>query len=260
MTDIANSIEYQRRSSCRFTLCSRIVPLLLFALLICRSSQAVHAQTAYAPGGLFVHPTAYTPRAHQFSTYAAAFTQDQALGINNSYYPLSFTYSPTDKLQVSALAVYHQAADDPSHTHLGTFLKYQFLPDTSSHPAFAITGSYIPGDHLESTVAGVVSHRFVHNGRVLTTAHLGIKWGRTSDEERGRDDVGGFVGLQVPLNREWNLVGETSTRLKFDRSSATSIGVMYQPRHGIGLSIALVNGGRSSRMKPFFGVAFPLGR
>jgi hypothetical protein len=258
-TDIATLTEFTRHSPHRFFLYNSRVFLLLCSLLLGGWSDAARAQTAYAPGGLFVHPTAYTPKAHKFSLYAAAFTQDQAQGINNSYYPLSFTYTPTDRLQVTALLAYHQAADEPSHTHLGTFLKYQLAPQTSSHPAFAIAGSYAGRDHLESAIAGVASHRFVHNGRVLTTAHLGIKWGRTSDEEGNKTDVGGFVGLQVPIHRQWDLVGETSTRLSFDRASASSIGLMYHTYHGLGLSFALVNGGRSTRMKPFIGIGFPIG-
>jgi hypothetical protein len=218
-----------------------------------------HAQTAYAPGGLFVHPTAFTPRAHQYSMYSAAFTQDEEEGNNDSYYPITFTYTPTDRLQVSALAIYHQGKDHPSHTHLGGFLKYQLVQDTPSHPAFALAGAYIHNDHLESSVAGVFSHAFVSRKRLLTTLHLGAKWGRTSEKEGGVDDIGGFIGAQVPLSRAWDIVGETSTRLKFDRSSASSIGFMYHTRGGTGISLGLVNGGRSSRMKLFFGVGLPLG-
>lgn len=220
---------------------------------------AARAQTAYAPGGLFIHPTAFTPPAHEFSIYAAAFTQDEAGGSNESYYPLSLTYTPTDRLQVSGLYVYHQGRNEPSHSHVGTFLKYQLTPDTRSHPALALAGAYAGNDHLESMVAGVMSHAFLRGNRVLTTLHLGVKWGREADKAGGVDDVGGFLGAQVPLNRQWDLVGESSTRLKFDRSSASSIGLMYHNRAGNGISVGLVNGGRSSRMKFFFGVALPLG-
>jgi len=218
------------------------------------------AQTPYAPGGLFVHPTAFTSRAHQFSVYAAAFTQDEQRGINNSYYPLTLTYTPTNQLQISALAAYHQASDDPSHTHLGGFVKYQLVQDTIRHPAFAIGGAYVGNDHLESSAFAVASHAFRARGRVATVLHLGAKWGRTKEEQGGVDDFGGFVGLQVPVAKEWDIVGETSTRLKFDAASASSIGFMYHNRSGVGVSLALVNGGRSSRMKPFIGVGFLVGR
>jgi len=232
---------------------------ILGAVLALGAGSAARAQTTYAPGGLFVHPTAFTPKAHQYSIYAAAFTQDQERGINNSYYPFSLTYSPSDRLQVSGLFVYHQAADDPSHTHEGVFLKYQILPDTRKTPAFAIAGAYVGNDHLESSVAGVFSHAFLRGTRVVAILHAGAKWGRTGEDDGNVDDVGGFVGAQLPMSRQWSLVGETSTRFKFDRSGASSVGVMYEPAHGPGISLGLVNGGRSSRMKLFFGVAYPFG-
>jgi hypothetical protein len=232
----------------------------LCSLLAIGPEIAARAQTAYAPGGLFVHPTAFTPKAHQYSIYTAAFTQDQALGVNHSYYPFSLSYSPSDRLQVSGLLAYHQAADDPSHTHLGTFLKYQILPDTRKSPAFAIAGAYVGHDHLESSIAGVFSHAFLRGTRIVATLHAGAKWGRTGEEDGNRDDVGGFIGAQLPVSRQWSLVGETSTRFKFDRSAASSIGVMYETPHGPDISIGLVNGGRSSRMKFFFGVGYPFGQ
>jgi hypothetical protein len=217
------------------------------------------AQTPYAPGGLFVHPTAFIPKAHQFSTYMAVFTQDEGPAENSTYYPLSLTYTPTDRMQVSALATYHQDTDEPSHTHLGAFLKYQILPDTLRTPALAIAGGYSGNDHLESTVSAIVSHRFLSGKRVAVTLHTGVKWGRTSDNEGGMDDVGGFIGAQVPITREWDLVGEASTRLKFDLAAASSIGVMYHTRGGTGISLGLVNSGRSKSPRLFFGVGFPLG-
>src|SRR5438105_3861830 len=54
-------------------------------------------------------------------------------------------------------------------------LKYQVVPDAPSHPAFALTGSYLPHDHLESSVAGVFSHGFAAGRRVLAVLHLGAK-------------------------------------------------------------------------------------
>ena len=130
---------------------------------------------------------------------------------------------------------------------------------TRSHPAFALTGAYVGHDELESSIAGVFSRAFARQGRVFGTLHLGVKWGRASDGNGGASDFGGFVGAQIPLSQEWNLVGETSSRLKFDRASASSVGFMYQTRKGLGISLGMVNSGRSSRMNPFFGVGIPLG-
>jgi len=175
------------------------------------------------------------------------------------FYPLALTYAPTNRLQVSGSAVYHQDNDTPSHTHFGGFLKYQLTPDTLTHPAIAIAGGYFGHDHLESTVSGIVSHSFTVRKRIVATLHTGVKWGATPHDQGGYSDVGGFVGAQLPLSREWNLVGETSTRFNFDIAAASSIGVMYHNRSGADVSIGFVNGGRSRGMKFFFGVGLPLG-
>ncbi len=229
-----------------------------FALLAAISMRSAQAQSVYSPGGLFIHPTAYTPPSHQFSAYAAAFTQDEAAGRSQAYFPLALTYAPTDKLQVSAMAVYHEGKNTASYGHFGAFVKYQLLSDTPSHPAFALSGAYIGHDELESSIAGVFSRTFARQGRVFATLHLGVKWGRSSDGNGGASDFSGFFGAQIPLSREWNLVGETSSRLKFERSSASSVGFMYQTRKGLGISLGMVNSGRSSRMNPFFGVGIPV--
>ena len=231
----------------------------LLALIFAISMMSAQAQSVYSPGGLFIHPTAYTAPSHQFSVYAAAFTQDEESGRSQAYFPLALTYAPTDKLQVSALAVYHEGKNAAPYGHFGAFVKYQLLSDTRSHPAFALSGAYVANDELESSIAGVFSRAFTRQGRLFATLHLGVKWGRSSDGNGGANDFGGFVGAQIPLSREWNLVGETSSRLKFDRASASSVGFMYQTRKGFGISLGLVNSGRSSRMNPFFGVGIPVG-
>ncbi len=250
-----NSLKAKCRNL-KFEILLRAVLISLFAAISMISAQA---QSVYSPGGLFIHPTAFTPPTHQFSVYAAAFTQDEARGRSQAYFPLALTYVPIDKLQVSALAVYHEGKNTAPYGHFGAFVKYQLLSDTPSHPAFALTGSYVAHDELESSIAGVFSRAFTRHDRVFATLHLGMKWGRSSDGDGGASDLGGFVGAQIPLSREWNLVGETSSRLKFDRASASSVGFMYQTRKGLGISLGIVNSGRSSRMNPFFGVGIPVG-
>ena len=250
-----NSLKAKNR---RLTL-RRLASVSVIALLAAISMISAQAQSVYSPGGLFIHPTAFTPPSHQFSAYAAAFTQDEASGRSQAYFPLALTYVPIDKLQVSALAVYHEGKNTAPYGHFGAFVKYQLLSDTPSHPAFALTGAYVAHDELESSIAGVFSRAFARQDRVFATLHLGVKWGRSSDGNGGKSDLGGFVGAQIPLSREWNLVGETSSRLKFDRASASSVGFMYQTRKGLGISLGMVNSGRSSRMNPFFGVGIPVG-
>lgn len=232
---------------------------LLAALLLLVCSSLLHAQTAYAPGGMIVHPTAFTPRRGALNLYMAGFNQyEEDMNHQNNYVPLSLSYSPTDRLQLSLIAPYHDGADHPRHIHVGPFFKYQVLPDSSRHPAFAITGSYLERDWLKASAAGVFSHRFFAGNRPLLTAHAGVKWGMTN-AAGNQNDIGGFMGLQIPVNREWNLVGEYSTRLKFDPAPASSVGVMWRSRQGLGITIGFANTGRSNRMGFFFGVGYALG-
>lgn len=232
--------------------------ILLFGML-CLGGFAgtARAQTAYVPGGLIMHPTAFTPRRNAFCLYAAAFTQNEE--VTESHYPVSLSYSPTDNLQISFLTAYHQAAIKPTHTHLGGFLKYQLVPDTASHPAVALAFSYVPRDFLETAVVGVVSHRFALKKRPLLALHLGAKWVKIPDFDGGSQDASGFLGVGVPLSRNWDLIGEASTRLSFDRASATSFGAMYHPRRGADFTLGFVNTGASKDLRVFFGVGYPFG-
>ena len=231
----------------------------LFVLLVALAfSRPARAQTAYAPGGLFVHPTAYTPKRDSFSMYAAGFNQREDAGMQDNYIPISFTYSPTNRLAVSALGIYHDGFDHPRHIHLGSFIKYQLTPDSATRPAIAITGAYVGHDHLEEALAGVVSHAFVSRQHVYFIAHTGVKWGQTA-ESGHPNDFGAFTGLEVPLNRQFRLVGEYSTRLKFDRAPASSIGIMWRAQNGSGITVGVANTGRSSSMGFFFGVGLSLG-
>ena len=107
--------------------CRMATILLLGLACMGASGGTAGAQTAYVPGGLIMHPTAFTPRRNSIFFYGAAFTQNE--NVTESHYPVTLSYSPTDNLQVSFLTAYHQAATKPTHTHLGGFVKYQLLPD-----------------------------------------------------------------------------------------------------------------------------------
>jgi hypothetical protein len=218
------------------------------------------AQTAYAPGGLIIHSTAFALPKHQLSVYAAAFTWRSPGDTDNTQFPVALTYTPTDRLQVSALALYHNEQDEAPHTHIGGFLKYQIAPDSRNSPAVALTGSYVGRDHYETAISGIVSHEIRSGGRRILALSAGGKWLRTPDDEGNQTDFGGFVGVQVPLSRNWDLVGETSTRLKFDFASATAVGVMYHSRRGALLTLGFANSGLGNSLRPFIGVGLPLRR
>lgn len=217
------------------------------------------AQTAYAPGGLFVHPTAFVPQVKRLRLYAAGFDQYEVQDRQNEYFPVSLTYVPTRQLQLSGLLIYHEGFDHPRHFHEGAFVKYQFTPDTPRSPALAVSAAYVGNDWLQESVAGIASHRFVHNRRPLLTLSAGPKWGERGGEGGGATDVGAFAGVQVPLGRGFNLVGEDATRFSFDRAPASSIGLMWSGRSGTGITLGFANGGRSARMGFFFGIGIGIG-
>ncbi len=235
---------------------NRICALLFFVCLC--FGRSAPAQTAYAPGGLFVNPTAYTFKRNTISMYSAAFDQYPEDGRQQEFVPFSLTYCPTDRLQVSGLLIFHDGWFERRHMHGGAFGKYQLVSDTPSHPAFAITGAYVANDHLQSTVAGVVSHAFTRHGAPILIAHTGVKWGQAFGGGHP-SDYAGFVGLEVPVGREFRLVAEDSTRFSFDQAPASGIGVMWQPRRGPGLTVGFVGTGRSKQLGFFFGVGISLG-
>jgi len=234
----------------------RILILLLLVSLGAYSRTA-DAQTAYAPGGLIIHPTAFTSPRNSFFLYSAAFTEESSA--TSSLYPTSLSYSPTDNLQVSAILAYHQSANLPSHSHIGTFDKLQLVPDAPNHPAFAISYAYVANDFRETSVSGVASHNFTRNKHPLLTLHLGAEWMKVPPYAGSKQDTSGFVGLEVPLSRLWTVFGETGTRLDFDTASATSFGVMYHARHSPDFTLGFLNTGSSKDLRFFFGVGYPFG-
>lgn len=228
-------------------------------LLLTLCAPCAFAQTAYAPGGLFVDPTAFTPREGQWNLYAAFFDQYEIEGKEDHYAPVNVIYSPTNSLEVSFLTVYHDGFGHPHHFHLGGFVKYQFIPDAPRHPAIAWTAAYVGRDHMQWSSAAVVSHAFLNSrGRASIIPSVGVKWGSASEDATGTD-FAGFVGLQVPVGHGFQVIGEESTKFKFDRGCASGIGASWTSRTGTTLTLGYVNTGRSIKPGFFFGVGVALG-
>jgi hypothetical protein len=232
------------------------IPLGLLILLgACRPGAA---QTFYGSSGLLVHPSAFVSEPKTASLNVTVLTQK--LGSNtDTYIPNSLSYAVNNRLELGPIYVRHIQNADHAHGHAGGFLKYQLLPDTRSHPAFAIGGSYRNGDWLESYVDGTFSHNFERHGRTFLTAHTGVQWGRSKTQLGPQTDVGGFFGLEYPFAPELRLIGETSTRFSFEPSAASAIGVAWDVRSGPHVSLGFVNIGRSDNMRLFFGVGYPFG-
>jgi hypothetical protein len=234
---------------------ARISVGLFFALCCVAPAEA---QTFYGAAGLFVHPSAYAapPGSRTFSVSTGV----QKFGLlENRYLPASLSWGLTPRVEAGLLSVYHAGDDTHTHWHAGAFAKYQILPDTSSHPAVAITGALRQRDGLQTSVAGVLSHRFERNGYAFLTAHLGVKWARANRMLEHATDTAGFVGLELPLSPKMRLVAETSTRLDFEPSAARSIGLMWTTPSGTHVGVGYVNIGRSDHPQLFIGVGYPFG-
>ena len=226
--------------------------LLLFFLCICLPS---HGQTFYGPGGLFVHPSAFTPKAGEVGLHVS--WGRQRLGANDAeYQPTSIAGGVTDRFALGAMTIYHREDGLKTHVHGGVFGKYQFLRPGGNRPALAIAGGYRHQDHLETNLAGVLSHHFRRDGRAVLTGHAGIKYGRTPHGEEG---AAGFLGMEVPVADRVKLVGEISSRFSFEPSAASGVGVMWAAGSGVSVGVGWVNTGRSDDNRFFIGVGYPLG-
>jgi hypothetical protein len=232
--------------------------ILFGVLMLLGACRPGAAQTFYGSSGLLVHPSAFISKPKTLGLNVTILTQK--LGSNSdTYVPSSLSYALNDRTEIGAIYVRHFENADHSHGHAGGFAKYQLLPDSSHHPAFAISGSYRNGDWLESFVAGTFSHRFERHGRTLLTAHTGVKWGRSKTQIGPQSDVGGFVGLEYPVAPRLRLIGETSTQFSFEFNPASAIGLAWDAPNGSHVSLGFVNIGRSDNNQFFFGVGYPFG-
>jgi hypothetical protein len=235
--------------------CFRILMGGLMLLALCRPGAA---QTFYGSTGLLVHPSAFVSAPGSLHLNVTALTQKKGRNLD-TYVPTSLAYGLTRRAEIGALYVRHTGPEESPHGHFGGFAKYQLVPDGASHPAFALAGTYRNGDALESFAAGVVSHNFQRNGRTLLTAHAGVKWGRTSHARGWQTDIGEFIGLEYPFAPRLRLVGETSTRFKFEHNAASALGLAWDAPNGSHVALGFVNIGRSDAPRFFFGVGYPIG-
>jgi hypothetical protein len=106
----------------------------------------VGAQTAYGPGGLFIHPTAFTPPKGTVSLSVSRFAIKDDDGTDH-WLPVSLTFSPSDKTQIGGLFVTEDGASE------GLFGKAELTADSPTRPAFGIAGSFLTGSKEQSSIA-----------------------------------------------------------------------------------------------------------
>src|ERR1051325_577933 len=102
---------------------------LILALAAIGSASRAAAQTIYGPGGLFVHPTAFTAGRGATALNASWFTQKPDNGPASEWLPVALTHAFTSHDEAGAL--YIDRRTPAGHTSSGgAFLKHQFLPDS----------------------------------------------------------------------------------------------------------------------------------
>lgn len=228
------------------------------AALLLSSATPSLAQTVYGQGGLFLHPSAFVRPAGSLNFGASYFTQVSPAG-RSEWNPYAVSYGFSDQLEGGITVVRHQGRGVETHSHVGPFLRWEAVRDTPSRPAFGLVASDLPSDLRQTTLAAVFSHRFDQQRRDGFALHTGVEWVRTGGEFGSESDVAGFVGLQSPLVRNLVLIGEIGSKLKFERASASAIGLMYAAPRGGSLAIGWVNNGRSHSNEFFVGAGYPIG-
>jgi hypothetical protein len=196
-----------------------------------------HAQTLYGPGGLFIHPTAFTPPAQSLTASASWFSQQIA------------GQRATDRL----------ASNDLRRGSVGLFLRDQLVRETGGRPAVALSASYLGSDVKLASVAASAGYHFRSRGRTVLIGHGGLQWGWRGDGVPPADSLSVFVGAEAPVRYGISALAEYGTRFSFDYKESSALGLMWRSKHGFSVAAGYVNVGRSSANRFFVGVGVPLG-
>jgi len=227
--------------------------------LTCLASLGVQAQTLYGPGGLFIHPTAYTPAAHAFEASASWFSQKIDGSRATEWVPLGVSYGVTDRLEVGAMYVNRLSAAGLSRGSAGLFLRDQLVTETPRRPAVALSASYLGSDVKLASVAASAGYHLQSRGHTILVGHGGIQWGWRGDDVPSSNSVSVFGGVEVPLKYGVSALAEYGTRFSFDYKESSAFGLMWRSRKGISVAVGFVNVGRSSSERFFVGVGVPIG-
>lgn len=235
----------------------RLLSIGAAGLLLVAGSRPGAAQTAYGPGGLFIHPTAFVRPSGAATLNISWFEQKLPGSPTASWLPVSLTAGVGGRAEVGAIYVNRLDLSSGGSSG-GVFAKVQLMPDSANRPAVALAASYLGGGIQLSSVSAVASHRFGEGTRSIT-GHFGAQWARRADIPVSRDDTGLFAGVEIPLSRRLSLVGEYGTRFDFDYKERSALGLVWRGARGYQIGVGAVNVGRSRDQRFFVGVGFPLG-
>jgi len=237
------------------TRCFALFAAIAIASIVTPSS----AQTVYGQGGLFLHPSALVRPAGSVNFGVSYYTQNNSPKPDSEWNPFSLAYGASTQLEVGLTAIHHRAPALGEFWNAGPFARFQLWPDSPTRPAVGFATSNIPNEFRQTTISGVVSHQFGSSPAGGITLHTGVEWVRTSGNTGHQSDAAGFIGIQIPVARNLGLIGETSTKLKFERTHASAAGLIWTPPGGFSLAVGWVNNGRSNSNEFFVGAGYPIG-
>jgi hypothetical protein len=217
----------------------------------------------YGPSGLFLHTTANLPPRGAPTVGATWFTQVRKTPLGDrtiTWVPVFVDTRLGPRAEVGGVYLY-QRFQGESLSSYGGFAKYQILPEQAKAPAVAIDTEFITGDLRQAAVNLVASKEFSHHAERPLRLHLGWTVLRRSDLQgpNGRfhdTDNAPFGGIEIGVARNLRFIAEGETKLKFNASAATAIGLMWTPSPQIGLAVGWVNTGRSVSSRLFIGVGY----
>jgi hypothetical protein len=237
-------------------------PCFLLAVSItavCGLTERTQAQTLYGQSGLFIHPTAFTPKRHSLTFSASWFTQHIQGQRRTEWVPLGLSYGITDRLEVGVLYMDRLAETGLRRGSVGGFVRQQLVTENAGRPAITLSGSYLGSDVQLASAAMVASYHFRRGTRTALIGHAGVQWGWRADGIPASDAVSVFVGAEVPLGGGFSVLGEYGSRFAFDNKDRSALGLMWHGRQGFSVAVGYVNVGRSSDNQFFVGVGVPLG-
>jgi hypothetical protein len=250
-----------------------ITHIILLTLGILALEPDANAQTLYTPGGLLLHPTAYTVKRGGASLYISAFSQREFTSDmfeesrSSETFPVSLNYAVSDRLNLGIGYVTHRGGsfhEDgmymfANHSHVGGVVKYQLAPESDRRPALAVAATYNDHDTLQYSATLVASKALKSGDKTAVVLHGGISWGQKYMGPSTADSGSVFAAVEKPLSNGLSLVGEYGTRHSFNRDAIAGAGLLWKRPDGTQINMGLINAGRSRSYGFFFGIGIPLG-
>jgi hypothetical protein len=260
--------------------------VVFLALFLC-SPLLLHAQSAYGPGGLFLIPSALTPKAGTVEFGAMAGYQDMwAVPVPHEHLVVSSTvaYAASDRLQVGMTNVVMR---DVTHApSWGPFAKLRLSEETRRGPAVAISGVWIPNNHWRTEAVSLTATKsfsltesvagHVHAGAMHATWLNGVntKWhpykprdpevpptyyqAQLFDASRPIVRQAPFVGIDLALGSYVKITAEGRYRMIADHPDSLPgfVGIVFTPHRLARIGFAMGSDGLGESAEFKIGVGY----